>query len=210
MAGIIFYIIDTETNGLSSKIHEINEISIVRCSDRVQLTQFIKCDNPQNSSYDALKVTHKTLADLEKGSSKEDAITKIHHFLNEDGLTDAHRCFVAHNAAFDRRFIHALYEKVNKKCQVDLWLCTIALTKEYLKQQGIKSLTNLHAACDVVGVKRINASHASQVDSRNTFLLHKNLIEDKKIDYLPFIKSFPHVISTTTDDDGLDPDLLDL
>ena len=207
---ICYYLIDSETNGLDSKKHEVNEISIIRYSDRVQLTQFIKCDNPLNSSYDALKITNKTLADLEKGSSKEEAALKILKFLNEDGLTPAHRCFIAHNAAFDRRFIHAMYNKINTQCPVDLWLCTIALIKLYLKQQGIKSLTNLHASCDVLGIKKLSEAHSSKVDTRNNYLLYKALVEDKKIDYLPFIKSFPHVICNTLENEGLDPDLLDI
>jgi len=210
MAGIKFYICDSETTGLDGKKHEVNEISIIRCDDRVQLTEFIKCDYPERASFDSLRITQKTIADLSKGKTKEEVISKVDQFLNEDGNTPAGRCFICHNAAFDRKFIHALYDKLNKTCPVDLWLCTLAMTKFYIKQTGQKSLANLHAACEFVGVKMLSGAHNSKVDTRNTFLLYKNLIDDKQIDYLPFIKSFPHIVNSSLDGDGLDPDLLDL
>lgn len=218
---LFYYIVDVETTGLDSNKHEVNEVSIIRCLDRVQLTQFIKCDYPERASYDALKITRKTLADLDKGVSKEDATSKIDKFLLEDGGTKAHRCFIGHNViAFDKKFMHTLYEKVNKELQVDLWLDTLQMIKFYAKEnnlkedakkQGKKLLFNLHAACDILGIKKLSEAHSSKVDTRNNYLLYRNLVEDKKIDYLPFIKSYPHILtSAVTDDDGLDPDLLDI
>ena len=215
MSGLQYYIIDTETTGLNSSYHETVEISIIRCTDRVQLTEFIKAEYPERANFDALAVCKKTLTDLEKGNAKETVVSKIDAFLNEDGLTSAHRCFIAHNYTFDKKFIHALYEKVSKNCPVDLWLCTMALTKQYAKQIGlVKPKVNLHAACDIVGIKKLSDAHNSKVDSRNTYLLHRSLVEDKKVNYLPFIKTAVHTVNVNpvTDDDGvgLDPALLDI
>lgn len=214
MSGLSFYILDVETNGLKSGYHTINEVSIIRCHDRVQLTEFIKCETPERSSFDALQITKKTLADLAKGISKEDAVEKIEKFFAEDGLTPAHRCIVGHNVQFDRKFLHALYESVGKTFGSHLWLCTMALTKQYAKEIGmIRPKVNLHASCDIVGIKKISSAHASKVDSRNTYLLWKNLVEDKKIDYLPLIKTAPHEtkqVLQQQEEEGLDPDLLDL
>lgn len=197
-----YYIIDTESSGLSSSYHELIEISIIRCSDRVQLTEFIKCDYPERANYDALKIQNKTMADLEYGSSKEEVISKIDKFINEDGLTPGHRCLIAHNAPFDKRFIHALYDKVSKRCPVDLWLCTMALTKQYAKSIGlVKPKVNLKAACDMVGIKQISGAHASKVDSRNTYMLHKKLVDDLKVDYLPLIKTAAHSVAKDERDD---------
>jgi DNA polymerase III epsilon subunit-like protein len=210
MSGLQWFIIDTETNGVNAKYHEINEISIIRCSDRVQLTEFIKCDYPERSNIDALRITKKTLADLSTGKLKHEVVDKIDRFLNEDGLTPAHRCFIAHNAIFDRRFIYALYEKVNKQCPVNLWLCSMALTRAYAKQQGIiKPKVNLQASLDLCGIKKLAGIHASKVDSRNTYLLWKDLVENKKIDYLPFIKTAIHM-PKSDENEALDPDLLDI
>jgi DNA polymerase III epsilon subunit-like protein len=196
MTGIQFIILDSETTGFDSKVHEVNEVSLIRYDSKVQLTEFIKCDYPEKASYDALKATNKTIEDLLKGKTRKEVLLKMNDFLNSDGLTSAHRCFVAHNAKFDKRFIHALYDKENIRCPVDLWLCTMNMTKAYIKKMGQKSKANLQAACEFVGVKRINGAHASQVDTRNTYFLFKNLIEDKQMDYLPFIETFPHHAST--------------
>lgn len=209
MTGIQFYIVDTETTGLDSAYHELNEISIIRCKDRIQLTEFVKCDYPERANFDSLAITNKTIHDLHKGNSKEIAIDRIDKFLNEDGLSPAHRCFVAHNYSFDKKFIHKFYEKVNKGCPVNLWLCTMALTKQYAKNIGlIKPKVNLHASCELVGIKKLAQAHTSKIDARNTFLLHKDLVENKKVDYLPFIKTAIHQ-TAAQEDEEIDMSLLE-
>lgn len=197
---LVFYVVDVETTGLRSDYHEVNEISIIRCKDRVQLTEFIKCQYPERASLDALTITRKSMADLRIGKSKAEVVNNVDKFLNEDGLTPAHRCFIAHNYSFDKKFIHALYEQVGKVCPVNLWLCTMELSKQYAKQLGIiKPKVNLHAACDMVGIKKISEAHTSKLDSRNTYFLHKDLVEVKKLDYLPFIKTAVHFNHEDTD-----------
>jgi DNA polymerase III epsilon subunit-like protein len=217
MSGLNYWVIDCETSGLSSKYHEMTEVSIIKCDTRVQLTEMIKCDYPSRANLDSLRITNKTMADLSLGKTKEAVVEKIDRFLNEDGLSPRHRCLIAHNASFDRRFIWALYEKVGKKLSADLWLDTMALTKAYAKQIGlVKPKVNLMAACDIVGIKKFAGAHASQVDTRNTYLLWKNLVEQKGIDYLPFIKTFPHQYQdpeaalAALDNEEFDPSLLDI
>jgi DNA polymerase III epsilon subunit-like protein len=211
MSGLKYYCIDTETTGLSTAQHEINEYSIIRCDDRVQLTTFIKCETPWTASYDSLRITGKTMADLDTGDSKEIAIEKLNKFISEDGLTPAHRCFIMHNVGFDRRFIHKLYEKVGQTCPVSLYLCTMAMTRAWAKKAGyVKPKVNLNASCDLVGIKKVAGSHQSKMDTRNTYLLYRDLVEVKKFDYLPFIKNLPHNPIVNPEDEPLDPDLLDV
>lgn len=224
MSGIKYYVIDTETTGLKANYHEITEIGIIRCDDRVQLWRQVKCVYPERANFDALAVTKKTMADLERGMDHAAVVDECDRFFAEDGLTPAHRCIVAHNAPFDRKFLHALWEQLGKEFPAHLWLDTMSLTREYVKISGIeeemkkkglgKPKVNLHASCDHVGIKKLSEAHNAKVDSRNTYLLHRNLVEEKKIDYLPFIKTAVHIINTKTDDDndtgGLDPALLDL
>jgi len=210
MSGLKYYVIDLETTGLSSKYQEVTEISIIKCETKVQLTELVRCEYPERANIDSLAITKKTLADLDKGISKEQAVERVNKFLNEDGLTPAHRCFIGHNINFDMRFIKALYEKVGQRCPVDLYLCTMALSKDYAKKQGIvKPKVNLQAACELLGVKRLTGAHASKVDSRNTYLLWENLVKEKGIDHLPFIKTSQHILSSSNEEQGLDPDLLD-
>ena len=222
MSGIQYYVIDTETTGLKSGYHEITEIGIIRCTDRVQLWRQIKCVYPERANFDALAITKKTMADLERGYDRETVLAECEKFFAEDGLTPAHRCIVAHNAPFDRKFLHAMWEASGKEFPAHLWLDTIQLTKEFLKTADESQLnivktatgrvsTQLHACCDMVGIKKISEAHNAKVDSRNTYLLHRNLIEEKKVDHLPYIKTAIHVVTSNPNDgDGLDPSLLDL
>lgn len=207
-----YYVIDTETTGLKSNYHEMTEIGIIRCTDRVQLWRQIKCVYPERANFDALAITKKSMADLERGYEKEKVVEECEQFFSEDGLTPAHRCIVAHNAAFDRKFLHALWESCGKEFPAHLWLDTMSLTREWAKKNGIlKPKVNLHASCDLVGIKKISDAHNAKVDSRNTYLLHRHLIEERKVDHLPFIKTSIHSISNSaTDDEGLDPSLLDI
>lgn len=221
MSGLQYYVIDTETTGLKQGYHEITEIGIIRVTDRVQLWRQIKCTYPERANFDALAITKKTMADLERGYDREAVIAECEKFFAEDGLTSAHRCIIAHNAPFDRKFLHAMWEASGKAFPADLWLDTMSLTKEFLKNADQSQLnivktatgrvsTQLHACCDMVGIKKISEAHNAKVDSRNTYLLHRSLVDDKKVDYLPHIKTFVHSVASIGDDGGLDPSLLDL
>lgn len=212
MSSLVYYIVDTETTGLKVGYHEMTEIGIIRATDRVQLWRQIKCEKPENASYDALAITKKTLADLNNGHDKKSVVEECNKFFNQDGLTPQHRCIVGHNIfSFDKRFLFDLWESVGETFPAALWLDTIPMTKKYAKDIGlVKPKVNLHAACDIVGIKKLSDSHNAKVDSRNSYLLWKNLVEEKKIDHLPFIKTAAHEIITSSDiEEGLDPSLLD-
>lgn len=208
MSNIVYYVLDTETTGLKSKYNEVSEIGIVRFTDMRQLFTAIKCEYPERANYDALAITKKKMSDLSKGMKKEDAVAWCEKFFAEDKLTPAHRCIVAHNAPFDRKFIHALWESCDKEFPADLWLCSMSLTRKYAKKTGlVKPSVKLHAACDIFNIKKVSEAHNAKVDSQNTFFLWKRLKEESTIDYLPEIKSFPHKIKPTSPvDDGLDFD----
>jgi len=205
MSGLKIYVIDTETSGLNSAYHEMTEIGIIRAFDRVQIHRNIKCDYPERANMDALRITNKNIEDLSHGFEKKVVVEECNKFFEEDGLTPAHRVIVAHNTPFDRKFLHALWASQNMEFPAHNWLDTISLIKEYAKNIGInkadKQKFNLHAACDLVGIKKFSGAHNAKVDSRNCFLLHKNLVEDKKVNYLPFIKTFPHILSNNNYDD---------
>ena len=203
MSGLSFSIVDLETTGLSTKFHDVIEVSLIRGHDRVQLFTEIKATHPENANFDALKITNRTLKDLERGISKEEAIAKIESFFALDGATAASRCAVGHNVQFDRKFLFALFEEFGKKFPVYYWLDTQALAKQYLKQTDTSALkltktatgktsTTLTACCEMLGVKKYVAAHNAQADTRNTYFLWKKLTEECGIDHLPFIKTNIH------------------
>jgi DNA polymerase III epsilon subunit-like protein len=194
MSGINFSILDLETTGLmsSNSFHEICELSIIRATDRVQLSRKVKVDNPMNASTDALKVIGKTIDDLKKGISKIQLINDVENFLSEDGLTYEHRCLVGHNIInFDRKFLWQQWESYNKTFPMYLYLDTMQMMRSINKKNGIKGGANLIAACDYFGIKKVaGGSHNAKSDSQNTFLLWEKLMQE--VDYLDFIKRLPH------------------
>ena len=203
--GLAYYVLDTETTGLRVGEQEIVEISIVRGNDKTQLTRIIKALNPKAASYDALLLTGKTLTDLAKGIGKVEAINDVDAFFKQDGLTPAHRCIVAHNASFDKRFLHHMWTEQGREFQADLWLDTIAMSKRLAAQMGQpKAKVKLEMAMDLFGLKKFAGSHTAKGDSRNTYVLWKHLM-NSPIEYIDLIKQFPHrKIEEPLDDDMKD------
>lgn len=200
---IEYYALDLETSGVNIKSHEVVEISLIRCKDKVQLNKYIRAEHPETASLDALAVCNKKMEDLLFGDSKEQVVDEVERFFDEDGLSPAHRCIVGHNViSFDKRFLHALWDKCGKKFPANMFLDTMQLTRLAAKQMGIvKPKVNLQAACDMFGIKKTAIHHTAKMDTRNTFFLWKKLVEDVKVDYLPLIKTFPH---SSDDSEDLD------
>lgn len=193
MSGIQFYVADTETTGLSIQMHEICELSILRASDRMQLSRNIKVDKPENASYDALQIIKKSMSDLRSGMTKFELIKEVEEFLSEDNAQSTHRALVGHNINFDRRFLTTLWEKYGRKFPFDLYLDTIHMFKDYCKKEGIvKPVAKLGAACDLIGIKKLGEAHSAKIDTRHTYLLWQEL--SKKVDFLDHIKCMPHNI----------------
>lgn len=191
MIEIQYYVVDTETTGLSSKIHEINEFSIIRCKDKVNLFSEVKCERPESASIDALRITNKTPYDLLKGIQKKEACNLINKFLNEDKTNPNARCIIGHNIAFDRKFLFSMFEECDMIFPANLWLDTIDLTRNKMKENNLetKGKLKLAQACSYMNVKKVTGEHQAKADSRNTYFLWKSF--DSK-NYLKYIKNVPH------------------
>lgn len=193
MNELIFYILDTETTGLSVQNHEIIEISAIRCNDKVQFSRTIRAKFPKNASLDALRITGKSFNDLYKGVSHSDTINDLEKFFETDNGTAEHRVIIAHNSPFDRKFIHAMYDKEDKIFPANLWIDSIQLVREFAKKQGIiKPRVNLEASLGMLKIATVDKLHSASGDTRATYRLWIKLIKEHNIDYLPFIKRFPH------------------
>lgn len=201
MAEINYYILDTETNGLSPKIHEVFEISIIRAKDRMQLSRDIRIKNPRASSFDALKITGKTIQDLlTQGIPAYQAINDVNEFINQDKSSPQNRCIIAHNSNFDRKFIWSMWEKENQTFPANLWLDSVQLFRNHLKSINItKVKAKLELACDFLKINKFANSHTAVDDSRNTYLLWKKLLE-LNTDYLDLIKILPHNVQEVSDE----------
>lgn len=188
--GLTYYVIDTETTGLSAKIHDVTQISIIRCSDLVQLSRYIKAERPENASREALIKTGRTYQDILKGDAKIDVIKRVEDFLNEDGLTPDHRCAVAHNSNFDMRFLNATWESVGKKFPINNWLDTRPMAKKYAMKLGLeKPSMTLENILKFAEIKGFSNFHNAIDDTRNLYLFWKKSV-DLGIDYLDCIKRY--------------------
>lgn len=200
--GLKYYLVDIETTGLSSKMHDIIEVSLIRMDDRMQLNRQIRAKNPKTFSMDALKIVGKSVSDLYKGIELEQAIDDINAFLESDGLTSSDRCLVGHNVSFDRRFIYDKWTKYEREFPGQYWIDTLQMSRELVKLKGIpgKPSLKLHAACDLFGVKKTSEAHNSKDDTKSNYYLWMKLKEEN-VDHLKFIKSFPHSISGLSEND---------
>lgn len=195
MAGISYWVLDCETSGLMwNNFHEICELSLIRASDRTQLSKQVRVDKPENASFDALRVINKTANDLRQGISKRELVATVEQFVAEDGLTPEHRCLVGHNIInFDRKFLWQLWESFNKQFPFSLFLDTMHLMRAYAKKnQLIKPALNLKASCELFDIKSLGVAHTAKYDTQNTFLLWQKL--ENHIDYIDHIKRMPHNI----------------
>jgi DNA polymerase III epsilon subunit-like protein len=192
---LVYYVIDTETTGLEAGYNEVTEISIVRCLDRNQLTKQIRAEFPERASDIALEVTNRTFEDLLEGESKEDAVAACEAFFAQDGKTPEHRCIVAHNAPFDKRFCHALWESCGKSFPAIVWMDTIALVKVWAKKIGQQPKNHkLGTVLKFANITAMPGAHDAGSDARNTYLLWKKGMGEN-IDYLSATRRYPHNVA---------------
>lgn len=195
---IIYYILDTETTGLKHDFHDVVEVSLIRFNDALQMTRNVRALRPENANFDSLKIIGKSMKDLYQGISQVEMVQEVETFLSQDNLSSAHRCMVAHNAPFDRKFMHHIWERNRKQFPADLWLDTLSLCKQAAKKRGLtktadgeKQKFNLYAACDLFGIKKHGSAHNARDDTRNTYMLLKHFIDSKE-DFINLIKRIPH------------------
>jgi len=193
MSGLKYYVLDSETCGLKAGYHEMTELSIIRYDDRVQLTKRIKCEYPDRADGRALEITGMTIADLMKGDAKEEVVEKFEKFINQDELTIEHRCIVAHNAPFDKRFCHALWASVGKTFPAICWLNTMDVAKKWALRTGIKPKNNqLGTLLKFANIKTVKGIHNAESDARNLYLYWKKSVEESGLNQVDFIKRYPH------------------
>lgn len=187
-----YYIIDTETTGLKSGFHEIVQLSVIRCQDDFQKTMNICAKYPERADKQALAITKKSIYDIQQGIDRNLAVEQLNTFFADDQKTSEHRCIVAHNAPFDRRFLHALYESCGQIFPADLWMCTKEFSRKLAKRMGvIKPKLTLDASLERAGIEKRAGAHNAVVDSLNTLDLWKKLMSEN-LGHVSIIKRVPH------------------
>lgn len=117
------YVADVETTGLDSRTHDVIELSLLRLSDGVQKTWFLKPFNPDQAESVALRINGHKLEDLKqltkhgKDTYKDPNTTlvEIENWIQEDGCPAEDRILVGQNIAFDRDMLQQLWNKCNAK-----------------------------------------------------------------------------------------------
>lgn len=198
---LFYYVVDTETSGLKAEFHEIIELSFIRFSDRNQLTRKIRAEFPERANPESLKAIGRTPKSLREGISKEEAVNDLLSFLEQDQLTPEHRVIIAHNAPFDRRFLHALFKSVGKELPINNWLCTQKLARQETKKLGIvKPKLTLEASLGHFNIEPFDGqNHTALQDSRNLYKLAKYFF-DNNINYVSKIERKPHNLNVTIED----------
>lgn len=210
---INYYILDVETVGLSVDVHEINQLSVRRVQDGEQLNLQIKVKKPHIYNAQSLEIQGITPADLRQGISIEEATETVDLFFKEDEKTKGHRCIVAHNAPFDRKFVHRAWDNINKEFLADLWMCTQSFGKRYVKKHGGEKIAKAQLAAGIdmkkdkagrlkpkfglnnfmigVGLSPKAGAHQASVDVENTQDLYDWLMRSNT-EYVSLISRIPH------------------
>lgn len=210
---INYYIVDTETTGLKAGFHEINQISVMRCSDMFQKSYRVAVKNPWRASPEALNIQRISKEDLKNGDSLIDVISGINEFLKEDGGAENSRCFIGHNVSFDRRFIHAAWSSEKVKLPVDLWMCTKKFYKSYVTKVGEEKIKTLQATAGVqhpkvkygqdmcllgAGLELRDGAHSASVDVQQCFELW-NFLMNEDLNHVRVIETQPHKLPASID-----------
>lgn len=190
--GLSYYVIDTETTGIKAGWHEITEISIIRCSDRNQLTRLVRSDYPERANPEALRITGRSYESLSEGESKRDIVNLCNAFFEQDGLTPEHRCIIGHNVNFDKRFCHALWGEVGEVFPAVCWLDSLKVSKEWAKKIGKKpenyKLSTLLKFADI-NIKNV---HTAEGDTRSLYILWEKYL--RRVNTVSMIKRDVHKI----------------
>jgi DNA polymerase III epsilon subunit-like protein len=217
---LCYYILDTEVTGLSVDVHEINQLSVMRVVDEEQLNLQIKVKRPHVYNAQSLEIQGITPKDLKEGISIEEATAMVDMFLAEDGKTKAHRCIIAHNAPFDRKFVHRAWDVLNKEFPADLWMCTQSFGKRYVKKHGGDNIAKIQkdAGIDIkpdkygklkpkfglnnflvgVGLTPKDGAHQASVDVKNTLSLYQWLM-NSNTEHVSLINRIPHKEANSSD-----------
>ena len=126
--GYTIYVVDTETTGLESEIHDVIELSMLRLifdesgeTIQEQKTWHLKALNPLTIQDDALAINNHKREDIlhltkygkETYKEPSDVLIEIELWMIEDNVSSMDRIFVGQNPYFDIGFLKELWKRMN-------------------------------------------------------------------------------------------------
>lgn len=114
------YVVDCETTGTNSQVHDIIEVCLWRLNDDQNKTWCLKPINIEAIEDKALKVNkhkrediiHKTAKGKETYLESSKALAEMEMWIAQDGFSAEDRVFIGQNPQFDYDFLLALWGKL--------------------------------------------------------------------------------------------------
>ena len=175
-----FVIIDFETSGLSIDDGDrAIEVAALKIIDNEIVDEFESLMNPNfQISARITEINGISNEMLEDAPENEEVVNDLYDFIGDA------KYLVAHNAIFDKKFLHAEleYAGINKKYD---FLCSMKFAKRLFPfAQNHKLITLL----DYRGIKAIGDLHRAMTDTKALYELwvdmHSVLMDDKGVDRL--------------------------
>jgi DNA polymerase-3 subunit epsilon len=160
----MYAIIDVETTGVNAKSDRITEIAIIIFDGEKIVKEYSSLINPE------IKIPYR-ISQMTGINNQMVASAPKFYELAKDIIEITEDCtFVAHNAAFDYRFIRAEFESLGYTYERKT-LDTIKLARKFIP--GLRSYS-LGKLCDEIGIK-INNRHRAMGDAQATVELFKRI-----------------------------------
>ncbi|MBN1650602.1 MAG: GIY-YIG nuclease family protein [Bacteroidales bacterium] len=162
----MYAIIDVETTGVNAKSDRLTEIAIIIFDGEKIINEFSSLINPER------KIPYRITQLTGINNKMVENAPKFYELAKEIVEITADCTFVAHNAAFDYRFIRAEFESLGYNYERKT-LDTIKLARKYIPGLRSYSLGNL---CDEIGIS-VNNRHRAMGDAQATAELFKRIYQ---------------------------------
>lgn len=167
MQDITFVIFDTETTGLNEETDRVIEVGAVKVINGQVVDRFSRLINPKRHiPYSITRLTGISTAMLVNEADAETVLLDFLSFIEDAVL-------VAHNLAFDEKFLLAELERNELPEPENPRLCTLRLARRILPKLPSRSLKSL---CDYYGIRIVN-HHRAEADAEATALILQKLFE---------------------------------
>ena len=190
-----FYVIDIETTGLDSHLHDVIELSIHRLGregEDAQKTWCLKPLTPDTIDPVSLRINghkhedllHQTKEGRERYQDPSQIIIDVENWLSEDGMPAEKRFLIGQNVAFDRERLEQLWVKLQSRDSFPFGrrymdTMVVELFLDYCKGQ-FESAYNLGTLIKKYGVTNSKA-HTAAADVKATKEVFEKQVEAFRI-----------------------------